>query len=191
MTKICWWITQFLLLTACTDEVVEPEMNKVKLDDDVHFPYSIPEIDEHVITAIDVAPQEGDAKRIDVYYTHVENVSNNRQLMEVEEGYEEEFNLRTVYGPYEELPHYGIVLIQSPEPFESNYKQTILVNDQEFYYTQSTSGETSLLAFQAEYRGLWYDVTIFNVKPDLSERQVRREVSNVHDKILEQYEKDG
>ncbi|RNA68607.1 hypothetical protein [Alteribacter keqinensis] len=176
----------FLLMAACSNQV-ESEINKQMLDDEVDFSYTIPELDGYLITKIDVSPRGGDVSRIDIYYTDVDNVDDDRQLMDAEEEYDEEFNIRTVYGPYEEWAEHGIVLIQSPKELGYSYNEVIEVEGQEVPFNHTKSGKESIIAFELTTEETYYYGTIFNVKDNPSDRQIRRSISPIYEQILEEY----
>ncbi|PYZ98937.1 hypothetical protein CR205_10310 [Alteribacter lacisalsi] len=186
--RMIWLLVPFLLvIIACSSEVGS-EMNPDMLDEEVDFPYAIPELDDYLITAVDVAPRHGTAERVDLYYVHEEEVGRNRQLMEMEEGFEAEFDIRRVYGPYDDFSEFSLVMIQSPEPFHEPYKNEVEVDGQMFQYTISASGEKGMLTFQTAKDGIYLDVSIKQEEDHMPESEVIEKISRFYSEFADQFE---
>ncbi|TMW70321.1 hypothetical protein [Alteribacter natronophilus] len=184
MGKAALLILLILLFAACSDEV-ESEMNPNILDGEVSFDYTIPDLEGYLITAVDAASGEGEEERVDIYYVNEEDVGRNRQLMEMEEGYEEEFDIRRVYGPYEDFEDYRIVLIQSPYAFHEPFENETVVDGREFRYSVIASGETGFLSFQTEVNGIHIEVSVKKPEERLNESDVPEEISRIYKEISE------
>ncbi|WP_026688968.1 hypothetical protein [Alteribacter aurantiacus] len=171
-------------IVACSNQV-ESQVNKNMLDEYVTFTYTIPELEGYVITKIDVAPYEGEANRIDIYYTNQEDVDRNWDLLDLEEALDEEFDLKTVYGPYEEWPDYGLVLSQMTEDVTIEYKESFEVDESKIKYNTIVSGEDTFLSFYIRIDEALYQGTLFHPEGE-SKEDVEKEIEEVYKQLVDE-----